>query len=62
MAAPGGRLSRRARDTLGAIEAAGFTSTDVRRFDFSPGPPLPAVPHILGRATLGVGGSGGHPR
>ncbi len=46
-----------ARDTLGAIEAAGFTVTDVRRFHFSPGPPLPAVPHILGRATPGVGGS-----
>jgi ubiquinone/menaquinone biosynthesis C-methylase UbiE len=50
-----------ARDTLRAIEAAGFTTTDVRRFDFSPGPPLPAVPHILGRATLGVGGSGADP-
>jgi ubiquinone/menaquinone biosynthesis C-methylase UbiE len=47
-----------ARDTLRAIEDAGFTTTAVRRFDFSPGPPLPAVPHILGRATLGVGGSG----
>jgi len=41
-----------ARDTLGAIEAAGFTVAEVRRFDFSPGPPLPAVPHILGRAML----------
>ena len=51
-----------ARDTLRAIEAAGFTTTAVRRFDFSPGPPLPAVPHILGRATLGVGGSGADPR
>ena len=46
-----------ARDTLGAIEAAGFTVTAVRRFDFSPRPPLPAVPHILGRATRGVRGS-----
>jgi ubiquinone/menaquinone biosynthesis C-methylase UbiE len=46
-----------ARDTLRAIEAAGFTVIDARRFDFSPGPPLPAVPHILGRATPGVGGS-----
>jgi ubiquinone/menaquinone biosynthesis C-methylase UbiE len=45
------------RDTLRAIEAAGFTVTGVRRFDFSPKPPLPAVPHILGRATPGVGGS-----
>jgi ubiquinone/menaquinone biosynthesis C-methylase UbiE len=46
-----------ARDTLRAIEAAGFTVTALRRFDFSPGPPLPAVPHIVGRATRGVGGS-----
>ena len=51
-----------ARDTLRAIEDAGFAVAGVRRFDFSPGPPLPALPHILGRATLGVGGSGGHPR
>jgi SAM-dependent methyltransferase len=48
-----------ARDTLNAIEAAGFSVSEVRRFDFSPGPPLPAVPHILGRATPAVGGSGG---
>jgi ubiquinone/menaquinone biosynthesis C-methylase UbiE len=41
-----------ARDTLAAIEAAGFRVEDVRRFDFSPGAPLPAVPHILGRAML----------
>ena len=41
-----------ARDTLAAIAAAGFRVEDVRRFDFSPGPPLPAVPHILGRAML----------
>ena len=41
-----------ARDTLAAIEAAGFCVEDVRRFRFSPGPPLPAVPHILGRAML----------
>ena len=51
-----------ARDTLRAIEDAGFTVSDVRQFDFSPSPPLPAVPHILGRATLGVGGSGGRSR
>lgn len=51
-----------ARDTMGAIEAAGFIVTQVRRFDFSPGPPLPAVPHILGRATTGVGGSAGDQR
>jgi ubiquinone/menaquinone biosynthesis C-methylase UbiE len=47
-----------ARDTLDAIEAAGFAVSEVRRFDFSPGPPLPAVPHVLGRATPAVGGSG----
>jgi SAM-dependent methyltransferase len=46
-----------ARDTLSAIEAAGFTVTEMRRFDFSPGPPLPAIPHILGRAAPGVRGS-----
>jgi ubiquinone/menaquinone biosynthesis C-methylase UbiE len=50
-----------ARETLRAIEEAGFSVAHVRRFDFSPGPPLPAIPHILGRATLGVGGSGGNP-
>jgi len=49
------------RDTLRAIEDAGFSVTDVRRFDFAPGP-LPAVPHILGRATPGVGGSARDPR
>ena len=51
-----------ARDTLQAIEHAGFTLSDVRRFDFSPGPPLPAVPHVLGRATPDVGTSGGAAR
>ena len=51
-----------ARDTLDAIEGAGFTVADVRRFDFSPGPPLPAVPHVLGRATPGVRTSGGAAR
>ncbi len=50
------------RDTLGAIEQAGFGVTELRRFDFSPGPPLPAIPHILGRATPGVGGSARDPR
>lgn len=41
-----------ARDTLSAIEAAGFSVQDVHRFGFSPGRPVPAVPHILGRAML----------
>ena len=51
-----------ARDTLGAIEQAGFTVTELRRFDLTPGRPVPGVPHILGRATRGVGGSGAGPR
>jgi ubiquinone/menaquinone biosynthesis C-methylase UbiE len=38
------------RDTGAAIERAGFTIEHCRRFDFSPSPPLPAIPHILGRA------------
>jgi len=46
-----------ARDTLRAIEDAGFTVAHVRRFGFTPGRPVPALPHILGRATLGAGGS-----
>lgn len=50
-----------ARDTLRAIEQAGFTVAELRRFDFTPGRPVPGVPHILGRATRGVGGSGGEP-
>ena len=48
-----------ARDTLGAIEAAGFAIEHVRRFDFSPVRPLPAIPHILGCARApSPGGSG----
>jgi SAM-dependent methyltransferase len=38
------------RDTLAAIERAGFAIETCRRFGFSPGPVLPAVPHVLGRA------------
>jgi ubiquinone/menaquinone biosynthesis C-methylase UbiE len=38
------------RDTGAAIEAAGFEVERERRFEFSPGPPLPKVPHILGLA------------
>lgn len=37
------------RDTLGAIEAAGFVPEDVRRLIF-PGPWAPVAPHVLGRA------------
>jgi ubiquinone/menaquinone biosynthesis C-methylase UbiE len=36
------------RDTAAAITAAGFTITDLDRFDFGPNP---AAPHILGRAV-----------
>jgi ubiquinone/menaquinone biosynthesis C-methylase UbiE len=39
-----------ARDTLRAIEDVGFAVEYVRRFDFSPARPLPAMPHILGIA------------
>jgi ubiquinone/menaquinone biosynthesis C-methylase UbiE len=39
------------RDTATAITAAGFTIEDLDRFDFPPGRPNPASPHILGRAT-----------
>jgi ubiquinone/menaquinone biosynthesis C-methylase UbiE len=37
------------RETAEAIEAAGFTVADVRRFGFAPGP-TPPIPHILGTA------------
>ena len=39
-----------ARDTLRAIEEAGFPVERVRRFGFAPVPLLPAVPHVLGAA------------
>ena len=51
-----------ARDTLRAIEQAGFTVTELHRFALTPGRPIPGVPHILGRATRGAGGSGADPR
>ena len=39
------------RDTLAAIELAGFAVERCRRFRFSPGPlPVPTAPHILGIA------------
>jgi SAM-dependent methyltransferase len=38
------------RDTGSAIEEAGFRIESCDRFPFSPGPPLPADPHILGVA------------
>ncbi len=39
-----------ARDTLGAIEDAGFVVDYVRHSHFSPGRPVPAIPHIHGVA------------
>ena len=39
-----------ARDTLAAIEAAGFSVEERRRFTFRPMPGIPTSPHILGTA------------
>lgn len=40
------------RDTAAAIEQAGFAINAIERFRFPPkGPPLPVLPHVLGRAT-----------
>ncbi len=38
------------RDTQAAIESAGFEIEEVDRFLFSPGRPIPALPHIRGVA------------
>lgn len=38
------------RDTLKAIEAAGFAVERCERFPFSPSPVIPKIPHILGVA------------
>lgn len=38
------------RDTEAAIEQAGFEVESSRRIAFSPGPPVPPIPHILGVA------------
>lgn len=38
------------RDTTAAIEAAGFEIEHSRRFSFTPGPPVPPIPHVLGIA------------
>jgi ubiquinone/menaquinone biosynthesis C-methylase UbiE len=40
------------RDTAAAIRQAGFTIERCDRFSFSPGPPVPAIPHILGVARV----------
>jgi SAM-dependent methyltransferase len=39
-----------ARDTAAAIERAGFGIQRSERFAFTPGPPVPPMPHILGIA------------
>lgn len=39
-----------ARDTGAALADAGFAIVTAERFTFSPGPPVPPVPHILGSA------------
>ena len=39
-----------ARDTLPAIEQAGFEIESVDRFPFTPGAPVPSIPHVLGVA------------
>lgn len=39
------------RDTVAAIEAAGFVIDELDRFAFPPGQPSPASPHVVGRAT-----------
>lgn len=38
------------RDTLGAIESAGFAIERCESFPFSPSPVIPKIPHILGSA------------
>jgi len=38
------------RDTGAALERAGFTLEWCERFTFTPGPPVPPIPHILGAA------------
>jgi SAM-dependent methyltransferase len=38
------------RDTGAAIEAAGFVIERCERFQFSAGPPIPPIPHLLGVA------------
>lgn len=39
------------RDTVTAIEQAGFPIRSCERFTFTPGPPVPPMPHILGVAV-----------
>lgn len=42
------------RDTAGEIERAGFSIEQCERFTFSPGPPVPPIPHVLGVARVSV--------
>jgi len=42
------------RDTTAAIAAAGFVIEELDRFDFPPGRPSPAAPHMLGWAVREV--------
>ena len=46
------------RDTMSAIEAAGFAIESCRRFPYSPVPLQPGLPHVLGSARR-RGGDGG---
>ncbi|MFC5828981.1 class I SAM-dependent methyltransferase [Nonomuraea insulae] len=39
------------RDTLAAIERAGFEVSEVERFGFAPQPLVPAMAHVIGRAV-----------
>jgi len=41
------------RDTAAALEQSGFTIERCERIAFSPGPPVPPLPHILGVARPG---------
>jgi ubiquinone/menaquinone biosynthesis C-methylase UbiE len=42
-----------ARDTVAAIESAGFEIDSVERFDFAAQPFMPSVPHVVGVARRG---------
>jgi ubiquinone/menaquinone biosynthesis C-methylase UbiE len=41
-----------ARDTGAAIQAAGFAIERSERFPFTPGAPVPSIPHVLGVARI----------
>jgi SAM-dependent methyltransferase len=43
------------RDTGAELERAGFTVERCERFTFTPGPPVPPIPHILGVARRDEG-------